>query len=208
MMIKACLFDLDGVVFDTETLYTRFWSEVGKQYLPDLPNFAFSIKGQTLVQIYDKYFKGKEDLQKDIDVALNAFEQEMPFVYIDGFEHFIKQIKKKGIKTAVVTSSNLEKMQSVYKQHSEMFTYFNKIFTSEDFAESKPSADCYLRAAAYFGVAPQQCFVFEDSFNGLKAGKAAGARVIGLATTNIEEEKASYCEIVTRNYIGFALPND
>ncbi len=55
-MVKACLFDLDGVVFDTEPLYTLFWKEIGEQFCPNVPNFEYVIKGQTLVQIYDKYF--------------------------------------------------------------------------------------------------------------------------------------------------------
>ena len=78
-MIKACLFDLDGVVFDTEPLYTKFWSNVGEKYLPSIANFAISIKGQTLVQIYDKYFYGKDEEQKEINKELNAFERNMSF---------------------------------------------------------------------------------------------------------------------------------
>ena len=55
-MIKAALFDLDGVVLDTETQYSVFWGMIGKKYHPEMPDFAQRIKGQTLVQIYDKYF--------------------------------------------------------------------------------------------------------------------------------------------------------
>lgn len=55
-MIKAALFDLDGVVFDTESQYSVFWGMIGKEYHPEIPDFAQIIKGQTLVQIYDKYF--------------------------------------------------------------------------------------------------------------------------------------------------------
>ena len=55
-MIKAALFDLDGVVLDTETQYSVFWGMIGKEYHPELPDFALRIKGLTLVQIYDKYF--------------------------------------------------------------------------------------------------------------------------------------------------------
>ena len=55
-MVKACLFDLDGVVFDTEPLYTLFWNNIGKNFRPNVPNFEYIIKGQTLVQIFDKYF--------------------------------------------------------------------------------------------------------------------------------------------------------
>ncbi|QUB74970.1 MULTISPECIES: HAD family phosphatase [Prevotella] len=204
-MVKACLFDLDGVVFDTEPIYTKFWHNVGVKYCPTIPNFAHDIKGQTLVQIYDKYFAGEKDKQEDITKDLNDFERNMPFVYIAGFEDFVKGLKCKGIKTAVVTSSNLEKMQNVYNKHPKFKGYFDEILTSEDFVESKPSPDCYFKAAARLDVPLEECIVFEDSFNGLQSGIASGARVIGLATTNSIAEIEPFTKEVITNYDGFTL---
>lgn len=204
-MVKACLFDLDGVVFDTEPIYTKFWHNVGVKYCPTIPNFAHDIKGQTLVQIYDKYFVGEKDKQEDITKDLNDFERNMPFVYIAGFEDFVKGLRCKGIKTAVVTSSNLEKMQNVYNKHPEFKGYFDEILTSEDFVESKPSPDCYFKAAARLDVPLEECIVFEDSFNGLQSGIASGARVIGLATTNSIAEIEPFTKEVITNYDGFTL---
>ena len=204
-MVKACLFDLDGVVFDTEPLYTLFWRNLDKKLRPNIDNFEHVIKGQTLVQIYDKYFTGEEEKQKEITTILYEYERNMSFNYISGFELFIKELRSKGIKTAVVTSSNLAKMQNVYNKHSEFKGYFDEILTSEDFAESKPSPDCYLKAAARFGVSPEECVVFEDSFNGLRSGITSGARVIGLATTNSVAELKPYTEEIISNYDGFTL---
>ena len=204
-MVKACLFDLDGVVFDTEPLYTLFWRNLDKRLRPNIDNFEHIIKGQTLVQIYDKYFAGEEKKQEEITAFVNEYEQNMSFNYIAGFEDFVKDVRSKGIKTAVVTSSNLEKMQNVYNKHPEFKGYFDEILTSEDFEESKPSPDCYLKAAARFGVSPKECIVFEDSFNGLRSGIASGARVIGLATTNSVAEIEPYTKEVISNYDGFTL---
>lgn len=204
-MVKACLFDLDGVVFDTEPLYTLFWRNLDKRLRPNIDNFEHIIKGQTLVQIYDKYFAGEEKKQEEITAFVNEYEQNMSFNYITGFEDFVKYVRSKGIKTAVVTSSNLEKMQNVYNKHPEFKGYFDEILTSEDFEESKPSPDCYLKAAARFGLSPKECIVFEDSFNGLRSGIASGARVIGLATTNSMAEIEPYTKEVISNYDGFAL---
>lgn len=204
-MVKACLFDLDGVVFDTEPLYTLFWRNLDKRLRPNIDNFEHIIKGQTLVQIYDKYFTEDEDKQKEVTTLLYEYEQNMSFNYISGFELFIKGLRSKGIKTAVVTSSNLEKMLNVYNKHPEFKGYFDEILTSEDFEESKPSPDCYFKAAARFGVSPKECIVFEDSFNGLRSGIASGARVIGLATTNPVAEIEPYTKEVISNYDGFTL---
>ena len=204
-MVKACLFDLDGVVFDTEPLYTLFWRNLDKRLRPNIDNFEHIIKGQTLVQIYDKYFAGEEEKQEEITAFLYEYEQNMSFNYIAGFEDFVKDVRSKGIKTAVVTSSNLEKMLNVYNKHPEFKGYFDEILTSEDFEESKPSPDCYFKAAARFGVSPKECIVFEDSFNGLRSGIASGARVIGLATTNSVAEIEPYTKEVISNYDGFTL---
>ena len=197
--------DLDGVVFDTEPLYTLFWRNLEKKLRPTIDNFEHVIKGQTLVQIYDKYFTGEEEKQKEITTILYEYERNMSFNYISGFELFIKELRSKGIKTSVVTSSNLAKMQNVYNKHPEFKGYFDEILTSEDFAESKPSPDCYLKAAARFGVSPEDCVVFEDSFNGLRSGIASGARVIGLATTNSVAELKPYTEEIISNYDCFTL---
>ena len=204
-MVKACLFDLDGVVFDTEPLYTLFWRNLDKRLRPNIDNFEHIIKGQTLAQIYDKYFAGEEKKQEEITAFVNEYEQNMSFNYIAGFEDFVKDVRSKGIKTAVVTSSNLEKMLNVYNKHPEFKGYFDEILTSEDFEESKPSPDCYFKAAARFGVSPKECIVFEDSFNGLRSGIASGARVIGLATTNPVVEIEPYTKEVISNYDGFTL---
>lgn len=204
-MVKACLFDLDGVVFDTEPFYTLFWRNLDKRLRPKIDNFEHIIKGQTLVQIYDKYFTEEDEKQEEITALLYEYEQNMSFNYIAGLEDFVKDVRSKGIKTAVVTSSNLEKMQNVYNKHPEFKGYFDEILTSEDFEESKPSPDCYLKAAARFGVSPKECIVFEDSFNGLRSGIASGARVIGLATTNSVAEIEPYTKEVISNYDGFTL---
>ena len=201
MNFKAALFDLDGVVFDTEPQYTVFWGEQCRRYHPEQPGLEHRIKGQTLTQIFDAHFSGSlQSEQAVITDRLNAFEAGMDYNYVTGFYPFILSLRDKGIKTAVVTSSNMAKMRAVYAKHPEFSQLFDAVLTSEDFAESKPSPDCYLRAAARFGVAPADCVVFEDSFNGLKSGRAAAMTVVGLSTTNPADSIAPFCDVVIADY--------
>ena len=199
-MIKAALFDLDGVVFDTEPQYTRFWIEMGRRYHPELPDLAHVIKGQTLVQIYDRFFASMPEAQSHITAQLAEFEHQMTFTYVEGLEAFVTALHGRGLKTAIVTSSNRDKMAHVYAAHPEVYQLFDKILTSEDFAKSTPDPDCYLKGAACFGLKPDECVAFEDSFNGLKAVRAAGMQAIGLATTNSEEAIRPYCDVVLKDY--------
>jgi HAD superfamily hydrolase (TIGR01509 family) len=200
--IKAALFDLDGVVFDTEPQYSVFWGAQCREFHPEHPGLEHEIKGQTLVQIYDAWFSGElAEKQPLITERLNKFEQQMDYIYVPGFEEYISQLRGKGVKTAVVTSSNQPKMEAVYQSHPEFRSMFDAILTSEDFERSKPDPDCYLKAAQRLGVEVEDCVVFEDSFNGLKSGRAAGMYVVGLSTTNPAEAIRPYCDEVIANYV-------
>lgn len=199
--MKAALFDLDGVVFDTEPQYTVFWGSQCRLYHPEHPGLEHEIKGSTLTQIYDRWFSGElTQEQLVITKRLDAFEAQMTFEYIAGFEALIADLHAHRVKTAVVTSSNIPKMESVYRAQPSFRKLFDAILTSEDFAYSKPHPDCYLRAAARFGADPSECVVFEDSFNGLKSGRAAGMKVVGVATTNPAESIASLSDIQITDY--------
>lgn len=198
--IRAALFDLDGVVFDTESQYTVFWREQCMKYHSDKPGLENKIKGQTLLMIFDKYFSDLKDEQPKIVERLNEFERNMKFEYVAGFNDFIINIHERGIKSAVVTSSNLMKMRSVYAIHGEFKQLFDAILTSEDFERSKPDPDCYYKGATALGVKPEECLVFEDSFNGLKAGRAAGMTVVGLSTTNSAEDIKPYSDYVIPDF--------
>lgn len=199
--VKAVLFDLDGVIFDTEHQYSVFWGEQCRLFHPDDPGLEQRIKGQTLNQIYEQILSGSlEPMRPVVTERLNAFEAAMTFDYVPGFLDFLGQLHKDGIKTAVVTSSNREKMKAVYKQRPDFTQLFNIILTSDDFTGSKPDPSCYLTAARQLNVTPDACIVFEDSFNGLRAGKAAEMRVVGLSTTNPAMAIAPLCDVVISDY--------
>ena len=201
----AALFDFDGVVVDTETQYSVFWNEQGRKYHPEIPEFGHIIKGQTLTQIYDKYFAGMEDVQNGITEKLNNFEQNMLFDYIPGVETFMKELRANGVKIAIVTSSNEQKMSHAYKAHPELKNSVDQILTAEMFAHSKPDPECFLLGAKVFGTVPRNCVVFEDSFHGLEAGNRAGMTVIGLATTNPEEQIRDKANAVIQDFSGFSF---
>ena len=200
-VFKAALFDLDGVVFDTEPQYTIFWGAICRQYHPEHPGLEHEIKGSTLTQIYDRWFSGDlEIVRENVTRRLDDYEQQMHYDYITGFEALIADLHQHGVKTAVVTSSNIPKMESVYHYQPGFKSLFDAILTSEDFDRSKPDPDCYLKAAERLGVDKSECIVFEDSFNGLCSGRAADMKVVGLATTNKTEDIKQFSDIQISDY--------
>ena len=198
MQRSIALFDLDGVILDTEGSYTAFWDDYGSRHFSE-KDFGLKIKGQTLVKILGDYFP-EENERKAITDAINDFERNMSYPFVPGVENYIKSMKSNGIKTAVVTSSNLLKMENVYRCHPGFREMFDIILTSEDFSESKPSPYCYLKAMRLFGAGPEDCVVFEDSLAGLQAARASGAFVTALTTTNPEEVVRNYADLVIRDF--------
>ena len=195
---SIALFDLDGVILDTEGSYTAFWDDYGSRHFSE-KDFGLKIKGQTLVKILGDYFP-EENERKAITDAINDFERNTSYPFVPGVENYIKSLKSNGIRTAVVTSSNLLKMENVYRCHPGFREMFDMILTSEDFSESKPSPYCYLKAMRLFGAGPEDCVVFEDSLAGLQSARASGAFVTALTTTNPEEVVRNYADLVIRDF--------
>ena len=193
------LFDFDGVIADTETQYTGFWNRMGREYL-GLEEFGHTIKGQTLVQIFGKYFDGMLREQEEIVPQLNEFESNMSYDYIPGAYRFMQELKAAGVRSAIVTSSNDAKMANVYKAHPELPGLVDMVLTSEHFSKSKPDPECFLKGMEFLGGTPEDTIVFEDSFHGIKAGRASGAKVIGLATTNKREAITPLCDMVIDDF--------
>ena len=198
----AVLFDFDGVVVDTETQYSVFWHKMGVDYL-GMEDLESRVKGQTLMYIYDTFFSGMTKEREEITVGLDRFEQDMSYDFVRGVEELIADLQRNGVKMAVVTSSNDKKMEAVYRAKPEIKSMFDRILTAEMFTASKPAPDCFLLGMEVFGATPETTYVFEDSFNGLKAGMASGATVIGLATTNSREEITPLCHYVLDDFQGF-----
>ena len=96
----------------------------------------------------------------------------------------------------IVTSSDDRKMDFLYGQHPTFRSHFDAVVTAVDVTHSKPHPEPYLVGARKAGCLPEECVVFEDSYQGLQAGRAAGAYVVGLSTTNPASEVARYADLV------------
>lgn len=176
------LFDLDGVLINSEDLYTEFWEEVEKIYPTNIENFAYIIKGNALFKILNTYFPS--EIHQDIINRVRDFENQIKYPIYDGVVDFLELLKKQGIPTAIVTSSDDVKMNALYKEYPFFRQYFDVVITGSDVTESKPHPQGYLMAADKIGCASDDCYVFEDSIQGIAAGIAAGATVIALTTSN------------------------
>lgn len=186
-MYKAALFDLDGVLIDSETLYTQFWKRVGERHHLPSPTFAYDIKGTTLNDILTTHFPDPK-VRADVDRLLHDFENEIVYPVFPGALEFVDALRAAGLKTVIVTSSDSKKMGFLFRQHPDFSSHFDAIVTACDVTHSKPHPEPYLVGASKAGVKPSECLVFEDSYQGLESGRRAGCKVIGISTTNPASE--------------------
>ncbi len=178
----AALFVLDGVLIDSESIYSEFWTRMDQLYPTGIENFAYVIKGTTLPDILDTYFPDPE-IQAKLRVHLREQEDAMVYRIFPHVEDFLKQLRKAGFPTAIVTSSNDAKMKVLFEALPGFRDYFDVVITDSDVTRSKPDPEGYLLAADRLGIRPERCVVFEDSRSGLEAARRSGAKVVAVATT-------------------------
>ena len=200
MMIHgiAYLFDLDGVVIDTERKYTQIWDKINAAYPTGVDNFSSKIKGTNLESILTCYYPDKSTCKK-VERMLYDEEERMVYEYTPNAADFLTGLRQRGIPTALVTSSNEVKMNNLYAELPEIRNFFDVIVNGDMVRNSKPDPEGYLLAARTLHVAPRKCAVFEDSLQGVKAGHSVGAVVCGIRGTAPEELIKPYCSLIVDN---------
>ena len=197
--IKGALFDLDGVLLDSEDIYTGFWNAVEEKFPTGIPNFAHVIKGSNLFEILHDHYPNDE-IRQQVTEMLLGFQRTMKYEFFDGAMEFVNHLNQSGIPACVVTSSDDDKMASLARQHPDFKSHFKTIVTGDMVRHAKPDPECFLLGAQLIGVDIHDCWIFEDSLKGLAAGRASGATVIGLATTLPREVIQDKADMVIDNF--------
>ncbi|MCF2682810.1 HAD family hydrolase [Faecalicatena contorta] len=182
MKSKGAIFDMDGVLFDTEKIFQKIWHELAEEYGVVLPDgFAREITGSSgpyMCRIIEKYYRVSdgmvviEECRKRIRERLKKEVPKKP-----GVEELLSHFRSKGMKIAVASSSTKEQIESNLKI-AGIRQYFDAVTSGKEVKYGKPAPDIFLLAAQRIDCAPEDCYVFEDSENGIRAGVAAGCRTI------------------------------
>jgi beta-phosphoglucomutase len=187
-MIKGVLFDMDGVLVDSEYFMSEaallMFSELGIRAVSDdfLP---FIGMGE------NKYLGGvaeKHGATIDISRAkARAYEIYGEIVKgklkpLAGAIEFVAKCRNKGFKLALATSADRVKMEVNLREIGLSSGTFNSIITGEDVENKKPFPDIYIKAALSIGLKPHECLVVEDAVSGIKAGKSAGCRCLAVTS--------------------------
>lgn len=190
----GALFDLDGVLIDSESGYTAFWDRLEQVYPTGTPDYGMAIKGMTLTKILQNY--PDPAVRDDVMRRIHDHESTMAYPVYPGVPGLLAALRAAGCQAAIVTSSDRVKMGHLKEQHPLFADSFDAVIDASCVTRSKPDPEGYIKGAAALGLSPQECIVFEDSLQGVKAGRASGATVVGIATTYPAEAIAPYCDIV------------
>lgn len=182
MNFKAVLFDLDGVVIDSNRGITHFWEMIAADYGVRLQESDFwqYIYGcparETLTALFPKL---TTEERQAVHARLAAYERNLQYAEIPGVTMFLEDLANNGVPTALVTSSEKWKLETVFNQ-LKIADLFTVLVTAEDIRHGKPHPECYRLAVARLGLAPENCLVFEDAVSGVSAAVNAGTHCIGV----------------------------
>lgn len=200
------LFDLDGVIIDSESEYSRIWSQINKEYPSGIANLEQVIKGTTLSKILNDFFP-TDEIREKVSKRLHELENQMVYEYLPYARDFLLELKKRKLPCALVTSSDNEKMNHLKEEIPGLFDFFDFIITGDLVKTSKPSPEGYLLGASKLNINPNNCVVFEDSLQGVTAGHNSGAYVVGIAGTLPAEQLTPFSDIVINNFNELEIDN-
>lgn len=183
-MIKGAIFDMDGLMLDTEKLLVRFWRQAAAEYDYEMTNeHVLGIRSMSrkyaipkLQKIFGEDFPFMDIRSKRIEL-MNKYINEHGFEVKKGLFELLEYLQKNSFKIAVATATDLERA-TMYLGMINSLNYFDKIICGNMIENGKPDPDIYLEAAKALELRPEECAALEDSPNGIKSAYTAGCRVI------------------------------
>ncbi|MBU8917820.1 HAD family hydrolase [Bacillus sp. FJAT-29953] len=181
--MKAIIFDFDGLIVDTETIWFKAYKEVlEKGYGINLTLLQFSkVIGTDDTELFAY-------IQENLSTPINseAIENSVKQIVLEktkeaaareGVEDYLKEAKELGLKIGLASSSSREWVEGFLKK-LHIFKYFDVIKTRDDVSKVKPDPELYIQAIKALGIQPSEAVAFEDSLNGLKAARKAGVHCV------------------------------
>ncbi len=207
MSEKAVIFDMDGVLIDSEPAYLemnkKLFSEFGIEM--DDENYK-ALVGLPSLPMW-KMLKKKYNLKNDVSDFMQMERRRMHEILdsdlitkpMDGIYYLLESLKERNIKLSVASSSAKENVNFVLSKLN-LNKYFNFIISGEEVVNGKPAPDIFLRSAEELKTVPGSCYVIEDSANGITAALSAGMTAVGFSNDGANQQDLSGADFILENF--------
>ena len=179
---RGAIFDMDGILFDTERIFQQTWREIaaemGLTLGDDFTRAICGTSGDTTRQVVERFFHVEDGTEIMLEVPARVRDRLSKSVPVKpGVPEILQYFRAAGLRVAVASSSARAQIESNLRL-TGLGEYFDAIVSGEDVSHGKPDPEIFLLAADAIECDPALCFVFEDSQNGVVAGRAAGCDTV------------------------------
>lgn len=203
ILYKAVVFDMDGVIFDSERAVMQCWKEVASRHnIPDIEKAILACTGTTMVRtreimlnLYGADFPYDEYARESSAIFHSRYDGgRLPMK--PGVKELLTFLKERGKKTALASSTRQQVVTDELRD-AGIIEYFDRIICGDMVSRSKPAPDIFLKACEELNVSPSDSYAIEDSYNGIRAAHAGGLHPIMVPDLlPADEEMQSLAEIV------------
>ncbi|WP_179353642.1 HAD family hydrolase [Winogradskyella vidalii] len=206
-MLKAVLFDMDGVIVDTEPLHRKAYYQMFNDVNIEVDDILYeSFTGQSTINICRRlvdHFNLKDKPEDLVSIKRKhfkyLFENDSSLILIDGVLERIKDYHANGLKLVVASSASMPNIERIFNRF-ELNPYFSGKFSGADLKKSKPHPEIFIKAAEFTGFDKSECMVIEDSTNGIQAAHAAGIFCAGFKSEHSVGQDYSKANVVVSDF--------